>query len=217
MERADSETDEAKLLVVVMGSGQICTATIVDELLAEQEITIKQLGRRIRHVRHVSGGTLLPSGETALVLNAANVIRTQLSAESAAPIVASETKQKDDAPRRLLVVDDSVTTRALMQAILESAGFNVQTAADGRFAMEKLDQGRFDLVVTDVDMPRLNGFGLTEAIRKSDRLAQTPVILVTARGTDEDKARGIQAGADGYIVKEDFEGNSLVETIQQLL
>ncbi len=217
MEHADDASDDAKLLVVVMGSGSISAATIVDELLAEQEITIKHLGRRIRHIRHISGGTLLPSGEIALVLNVANLIRTQLSDGVPAPIVPRETKPVEAAPRRLLVVDDSVTTRALMQAILESAGFNVQTAADGRFALEKLDQGKFDLVVSDVDMPRLNGFGLTEAIRKSDRLARTPVILVTSRGTDEDKARGIQAGADGYIVKADFEGHSLVETIQQLL
>lgn len=217
MERGDGQVDESKLLVVVMGSGTLSTAVIVEELLAEQEITIKNLGRRIRHVRHVSGGTLLPSGETALVLNVANVMRTQFSREATTRIVVSKTKLKNDAPRRLLVVDDSVTTRALMQAILESAGYNVQTAADGRFALEKLDQGTFDLVVSDVDMPRLNGFGLTEAIRKSDRLARLPVILVTARGTDEDKARGIQVGADGYIVKADFESNNLVEIIQQLL
>ncbi|MAD81244.1 MAG: hybrid sensor histidine kinase/response regulator [Planctomycetaceae bacterium] len=217
MEGANDQLEDSKILVVVMGSGHTSTATIVDELLAEQEITIKLLGRRIRHVKHVSGGTLLPSGETALVLNVASVMRTQFNREAATPIVVRQTKQENDAPRRLLVVDDSVTTRALMQAILESAGFNVQTAADGRFALEKLDQTKFDLVVSDVDMPRLNGFGLTEAIRKSDRLARLPVILVTARGTDEDKARGIQAGADGYIVKADFEGNNLVETIQQLL
>lgn len=217
MTPAEGQPEGARLLVVVMESGPLSAATIVDELLAEQEITIKNLGRRIRHVRHISGGTLLPSGETALVLNVANVMRTQLNNDSLTPIVARQVEQENAAPRRLLVVDDSVTTRALMQAILESAGYNVQTAADGRFAMEKLDQGKFDLVVSDVDMPRLNGFGLTEAIRKSDRLARTPVILVTSRGTDEDKARGIQAGADGYIVKADFEGNSLVETIQQLL
>ena len=104
-----------------------------------------------------------------------------------------------------------------MQAILESAGFSVQTAADGRFALEKLDRTKFDLVVSDIDMPRLNGFGLTEAIRKSDHLSKLPVILVTARGSDEDRARGIQAGADGYIVKADFGSNNLVETILQLL
>lgn len=217
MESTDDPSDESKLLVVVMGSGQLSTAAIVDELLAEQEITIKNLGRRIRRLRHVSGGTLLPSGETALVLNVPNVMRTQFSSEAAAPPPVRESKKQTDSPRRLLVVDDSVTTRALMQAILESAGYNVQTAADGRFALEKLDQGTFDLVVSDVDMPRLNGFGLTEAIRKSDRLSRLPVILVTARGTDEDRARGIQAGADGYIVKADFQGNNLVETIQQLL
>jgi two-component system chemotaxis sensor kinase CheA len=217
MDTADKASDEAKILVVVMGSGQSSTATIVDELLTEQEITIKHLGRRIRHVRHISGGTLLPSGETALVLNVANVMRTQFNLETIAPRVVRETKPQHDAPRRLLVVDDSVTTRALMQAILESAGFSVQTAADGRFALEKLDRTNFDLVVSDVDMPRLNGFGLTEAIRKSDHLSRLPVILVSARGSDEDKARGIQAGADGYIVKADFASNNLVETILQLL
>jgi two-component system chemotaxis sensor kinase CheA len=217
MKGADDGTVEAKILVVVMASGQTSTATIVDELLTEQEITIKRMGHRIRHVKHISGGTLLPSGETALVLNVANVMRTQFDHKATTPLVVRQTKPEIVAPRRLLVVDDSVTTRALMQAILESAGFSVQTAADGRFALEKLDQTTFDLVVSDIDMPRLNGFGLTEAIRKSDHLSQLPVILVTANGSDEDKSRGIQAGADAYIIKADFGSNNLVETIQQLL
>ena len=212
--RPDKLASESYLAVVV-SSGKQQAVIVVDELIAEQDVTVKPLGSRIRRVRHVSGATLLESGEVALVLNMANLVRSLISEKDQSRFVAVE--DAASTKHRLLVVDDSVTTRTLLQGILDSAGFEVDTAADGQSALEKLQQTQFDLVVSDIDMPRLNGFELSHAIRESVDFARTPIILVTARGTDEDKARGAASGADAYIVKSGFDQSNLLETIRQLL
>ena len=103
------------------------------------------------------------------------------------------------------------------KSILEASGYEVTTAVDGQQALELLEQREVDLVVSDVDMPRTNGFDLTRTIRSSDSMNHLPVILVTARETDEDKARGIQVGANAYLVKRSFDQRNLLQTIEQLL
>jgi two-component system chemotaxis sensor kinase CheA len=204
-----------KLLAFVLTSGIQRAAFVVDEVLGEQEIVVKNLGARIRRLRHVSGGSLLPSGWVALVLNVPSLIRAALGSAGAAKILAEE-KVHEPAAKRLLVVDDSVTTRTLLKSILETAGYAVATAADGEQAWQLLSGGRADLVVTDVDMPRLDGFQLTRKIRNSDRHRKLPVILVTARETDQDKARGVEVGANAYLLKSGFDQRSLLECIAQL-
>ncbi len=205
------------LLAIVVVSGQQKSAIVVDELLGEQDVTVKPLGSRIRRVRHVSGATLLETGEIALVLNMANVVRSQLNLTRHHDLIATEGQAVSTTTRRLLVVDDSVTTRTLIQGILEADGFDVETASDGQNALEQLKNASFDLVVSDVDMPRVNGFELTEAIRQSKDFANMPIVLVTARGTDDDKARGVASGANAYIVKSGFDQSNLLATIRQLL
>ncbi|MEO8496201.1 MAG: response regulator, partial [Planctomycetota bacterium] len=248
------EPGSAGMLAVVVTSGQQQAVIVVDELLAEQDVTIKPLGSRIRRVRHISGATLYvpeatplepdearreakdplrepeasspdlaetpvrpekrlrESGRIALVLNMANVVRSLLSLKNQGRL---STVKK----HRLLVVDDSVTYRVFLQGILDAAGFDVETASDGQNALNKLRESRFDLVVSDVDMPALDGFQLAQEIRKSrnKEFAMTPIVLVTARGTDEDKSRGAASGADAYIVKSGFDQSTLLETIRQLL
>jgi two-component system, chemotaxis family, sensor kinase CheA len=119
----------------------------------------------------------------------------------------------------VMVVDDSVTTRTLIRSILESAGYNVEAAVDGVDAWDRMQvsASNFDLVVSDVDMPRMDGFRLTETIRASSRFAHTPVVLVTSRDTDKDKVLGVRAGASAYLVKSDFDQSNILETIQQLI
>src|SRR5262249_40148528 len=121
------------------------------------------------------------------------------------------------AKKRLLVVDDSVTTRALEKAILEAAGYEVLTAPDGQAAWELLQERGADLLVSDVEMPRLDGVALTEAVRGSPRFRALPVVLVTGRASEQDRARGLQAGADAYLVKSAFDQRALLETVARLL
>jgi two-component system chemotaxis sensor kinase CheA len=117
----------------------------------------------------------------------------------------------------ILVTDDSVTSRMLLKNILESAGYHVTTAIDGVDALAALKSGEFDLLVADVDMPRLDGFGLTAKVRADHRLAELPVVLVTALGSREDQERGIDAGANAYIVKSSFDQSNLIEVVGRLI
>ena len=118
---------------------------------------------------------------------------------------------------RVLVVDDSVTTRLLEKGILENNGYEVALAVDGVDALEKLANGRFDLVVSDVEMPRMNGFEFTRRLRREEAHRELPVILVTSLSSEEDRKTGVEAGADAYIVKGAFDQGNLIATIRQLL
>jgi len=123
------------------------------------------------------------------------------------------------ARKHLLIVDDSITTRTLMHSVLDATGYDVTVAVDGAEAWSALQAANAepDLVVSDVEMPRMDGFALTQAIRTSTRFADLPVVLVTARSSDQDKARGMEGGANAYLVKSTFEQNALLDTIAQLL
>ena len=201
-------------VLVSVGDRQV--VLLVDEVLSEQEVVIKSLGARIHRVRNVSGATLLPSGRIALLLNMANVVRAAHGRRSSTLTVTAAGIEAH-ARRRLLVAEDSVTTRALMKSILEAAGFDVTVAPDGQTAWQLLQERGADLLVSDVDMPRMDGFDLATTVRASSKFAKLPVILVTARETDADKTRGITVGADAYLVKSAFDQRHLLETIAQLL
>lgn len=215
LSRTDNRADN-KLPVVIVAAGERRMAFAVDEFVAEQEILIKSLGARLRHVPLAAGATLLPSGHVALVLNAANLVRTALG-QAPAPHTIAQSIPAVSARKRLLVAEDSVTTRALEKSILEAAGYEVTTAVDGQAAWQILQEREFDLVVSDVEMPHMDGFELTEAVRASNKLHEVPIVLVTARESEQDKARGIAVGADAYLVKSAFDQRNLLETIAQLL
>ncbi len=117
----------------------------------------------------------------------------------------------------MLVVDDSITTRTLEKSILEAAGYEVETAIDGDDALRILQQRGAALVVTDIEMPRRDGFALTETIRRSSRFAELPVILLTSRASERDRARGVEVGADAYIVKNAFDQDDLLNAVARLL
>ena len=118
---------------------------------------------------------------------------------------------------RILVVDDSLNTREIEKDVLEAHGYQVTLAEDGMDGLRKARLGEFNAVLTDVEMPHMDGFTLTERLRQEDKYRDTPIIIITSRGKEEDKRRGIQVGADAYIVKGDFDQGNLVETLRNLL
>jgi two-component system chemotaxis sensor kinase CheA len=205
-----------KTSAVILAAGEQKVAFVVDQFLTEQEVLVKSLGARLRRMRHVTGATLLPTGQVALVLNAASVIRTALG-QTTRRLAADADQPARQERWRLLVVEDSLTTRTLMKSILEAAGYEISVAVDGQQAWRLLAEQPVDLVVTDVEMPRMDGFQLTAAIRGSKPLADLPVVLVTSRGSDADKRRGIEVGANAYLVKSGFDQENLLRTIKQLL
>ena len=190
-------------------------AVLVDELVSEQVVIVRKLDGARASLPYLSGVAILGGGRIALVANVPRLLSKGLDASPATTIAAAD----DEAParRRILVVDDSVTTRMLEQSVLEEAGYEVKTAIDGAAAWEMLAEDEWDLVVSDVEMPRMDGFALCAAIRGSPRLSRLPVVLVTALEKQEHRAKGLEVGADAYIGKSSFDQRSLLETIQQLL
>lgn len=215
--RNPAPVPKGPLHVVIVASGERRMAFVVDELLTEQELIVKNLGERIRRVRNVTGATILSSGRIALVLNAAGLIRSAQGRRTGPLLIANTAPAPVEMRKRLLVVDDSVTTRTLEKSILEAAGFEVTTAVDGEDGWRLLQEQGADLLISDIEMPRMDGFALTETVRSSPRFSRLPIVLITSRASERDKARGIEVGADAYIVKGAFDQNDLLETVAQLL
>ncbi len=206
-----------KLSVVVLATTLGHAAIVVDRLLSETELMVQPLDQRLERSAMISAAALLPDGVIALLLNAAELIAAANEYRGLTLKAADGTAEMDAARKRILVVDDSVTTRTLEQNILEAAGYEILLASDGAEAWQLLQNQAVDLVVSDVEMPRMNGFALTEAIRSSARLSALPVVLVTALASEEDRLRGLQAGADAYLVKSAFDQESLLNAVQQVL
>ncbi|ADO68675.1 hybrid sensor histidine kinase/response regulator [Stigmatella aurantiaca] len=204
----------ARLATVVLTAGHLRAALGVDEVLAEQEVLVRGLGPRVRRARHVSGTAVLPDGRMALLLHPASLVRAA-EGRPLTPLFPALSVRK--VRQRILLADDSPTTRALEQSLLEAAGYEVLPCADGAEAWERLQNVGADALVSDVEMPRMDGFALTEAVRTSPRFSRLPVVLVTARDLPEDKARGLGVGASAYLVKSTFDQTHLLETLRRLL
>lgn len=209
----------AKQPAVVLTSGGLRVAFLVDEVCHEQEVVVKGLGPQLRRVRNLAGATLLGGERTALILETADLIGSavRLSETGVLPRASASAETPSERPKALLVVEDSITSRTLLKSILEAAGYQVETAVDGVDGLAKLRSREFDGVISDVDMPRLNGFGLVGKIRADPKLAELPVVLVTALASREDRERGIEAGASAYIVKSSFDQSNLLEVVQRLI
>jgi two-component system chemotaxis sensor kinase CheA len=217
LEATASPASASRVPVVILESGATQVALVVNELIAEEEVLVKGLGSRLRRVRHIAGATVLPTGRVALILNTADLVHSAVRRPHRRAVAAALDHKKPEVRRRLLVVDDSVTTRTLERSILEGAGYEVIVAVDGSEAWRLLQDTRTDLVVADVEMPHMDGFALCEAIRGSARFRELPVVLVTALESDADKKRGLDVGADAYLPKSAFDQRQLLETIAQLL
>jgi two-component system chemotaxis sensor kinase CheA len=211
--------NQEQLTIVIVSVAEKRLGLVVDSLEGEQEIVIKNLGEQLVKVGGIAGATVLGSGQVILVLHAADLVKL---AARTIPLAASPAAAQPEVEKRqptILVVDDSITTRTLEKNILEAAGYGVRLASDGEEAFASLITGDElpDLIISDINMPRLDGFKLTGRVKQDKRYANIPVILVTSLDSPADKARGIEAGADAYIVKSGFNQGNLLETIEQLI
>ena len=211
---ADDEPDSQPVVVLTYGNQRVVFA--VDAVLNEQEVLVKSLGRQLVRVRHVAGASVLGTGQVVPILNVADLIESALR-NDAGGVRGAARPAEDAVKKSVLVAEDSITSRILLKNILETAGYRVETAVDGMEGLNKLRAGKFDLIVSDVEMPRLDGFGLTSRVRADKKLAALPVILVTALDSREDRERGVDAGANAYIVKGSFDQSNLLEAIRRLI
>jgi two-component system chemotaxis sensor kinase CheA len=200
--------------ILVLGAGEQRVAFVVDAVLDEREVLVKRLAKPLSRVRNIAGATVLGSGEVAPILNVADLLKSARTA--GAGVRAAPAATSSAAAKRILVVEDSITSRMLLKGILESAGYDVRTAVDGIDGFTALRAERFDLVVSDVEMPRMNGFDLTARIRADRALAEVPVVLVTALESREDRERGIDVGANAYLVKSNLDQSNLLEALRRL-
>jgi two-component system chemotaxis sensor kinase CheA len=189
-------------------------ALLVDEIVAEQDVLPKSLGPLLRRVRYISGAARLGDGSLVPIVGLDDVARYALSGAAGAGQAPGAAAP---APNRVLVVEDSITARLLLKHILESAGCRVDTAVDGLDALSRLRQQEFDAVVSDIEMPNLDGLALTAAIRADPATARLPVILVTSLQSPEQRERGLRAGADAYLTKGAFDQDKLLATVRRLM
>jgi len=212
--------EDPRLPVVILAAAERRLAFTIDALTGEQEVVIKGLGKQLSRVGGIAGATVMGSGQVVLILNVADLIKLAMRGKRRSVLEKVESAEVTAIRdlRRILVVDDSITTRTLEKNILEAAGYQVKLATDGQEALNTItSEGIPDLIVSDVAMPHMNGFELTERVKNDAQTANVPVILVTSLDSPKDKAKGIQAGADAYIIKSGFDQNNLLETIEQLI
>jgi two-component system chemotaxis sensor kinase CheA len=212
MEPGSEDSDQIRLVVIASGAHRI--AFRVDEVVDEQQVLVKSLGKLLRRVKNISGATILGSGKVVPVVHIPDLIKSALLFAGKTKVYISPEKAPS---RKILVADDSITSRTLIKNILETAGYSITTAIDGIDAYTRARSNDFDLIVSDVDMPRMNGFELIMKIRNDKILCELPVVLVTALESREDRERGIEVGADAYIVKSSFDQANLLEVIKKLI
>lgn len=204
------------MLLLVLRVRNEKIAVLVDDLLDERDMVIKPLPEHLRQLPLVSG--IVTTGKNELVgvlhapalLDMARRARTQAARAEAASHV-------EESHYKVLVVDDSLNTREIEKDVLEAYGYQVTLAEDGLDGLKKAMDGDFDAVLTDVEMPNMDGFTLTARLRQEQKYRNKPIIIITSREKEEDKRRGVQVGADAYIVKGDFDQSNLVDTLRALL
>jgi two-component system chemotaxis sensor kinase CheA len=209
--------------LVLLGAGRDRVAFAVDEVLRDEEVLAKRLERPLVRVRNIAGATVLASGKVLLILNVADLLKSAKRAGTArAGTARAGTAGEAGATRRalaarVLLAEDSITSRLLLKGILEAEGCEVKTAVDGLEALTSLRSEPYDLLVSDVEMPRMNGLELTASVRADPALADLPVVLVTALASREDRERGIDVGANAYITKGGFDQRELIGAVRRLV
>jgi len=209
-------SEGGKQPIVTIGYSGHRMGFMVDAFVGEQQIVIKPLGSHLKKIDNVAGVTILGAGEVVPILNIPDLMANART--KSGQRVGMVERVERQGPGQILICEDSFTTRELERSIFEAAGYKVETAVDGAQGLGKLRDGlKVDAVVTDVQMPNMTGFELTKAIKTDPQLMAIPVIIVTSLERDEEKAEGIEAGADAYITKSVFNQDTLLDTVERLI
>jgi two-component system chemotaxis sensor kinase CheA len=209
--RAASKT--IPCIILRIGSERL--ALLVDVILEQQNIVLKPHSQLLKRIRNISGATILGTGEVCMVLNPPDLFKS--ARKAIVSVTVKELTEQSQIKRKILLVEDSIPIRTQMKRILEGAGYDVTAAVDGEDGFNKLRTGTFVAVVSDVQMPNLDGLELTAKIRQFQEYKDLPVILVTTLASQEDKRQGAEAGANAYITKGDFEQGILLDTLRTLI
>lgn len=220
LEIPDNKTEkEDKIVIIIIQAEDVQVGFIIDKLIGDQEILHKNLAPPLLRVRNIAGVTTIGSGDLCLIINVNDLIKSayQNFGMSKKQLIIDKQSNIAIVKKHVLVVDDSVTTRILERNILKMAGYNVTVAINGLDALTKLFSEKFDLVVSDIEMPEINGFELTERLKMDARFKNIPIILVTSLASEADRKKGFDLGADAYITKGSFNQEELLNTVKKIL
>lgn len=209
-----------ELIVVVLNDRNNLYGVEIDKLVGESDLVVRPLDMRLGKVPGISAASLTEEGEPLLIVDVEDLVQSidkLLSGGSLLQAGRVEEGSGSRKRRRILVVDDSITVRETERQLLESAGYAVDVAVDGADGWNAVRLGEYDLVVSDVDMPRLNGFEFVKKIRGDKRLERLPVVIVSYKDREEDRLRGMEAGADYYLTKSSFQDDTFIKAVGDLL
>ncbi len=210
-----AEPEDAHSFVLIKNQGKVF-GLIVSQICGAQEIVVRGLGPQLKEVRFISGVAILNNNTVVPVLQVDDLVQAMQGVDTTVGM-KNDLSSSLSGRQKIMVVEDSITSRMLLKNILEGSGYEVETAVDGLDAFTKLKTTQVDLVVSDVDMPRMSGFVLTEKIRSEKNLVDLPVILVTSLDSREDREHGITVGANAYIIKSSFDQSNLIDVIKRLI
>ncbi|MCI5051549.1 MAG: response regulator [Simkaniaceae bacterium] len=210
------ECDEDPRHVILVSSGMIDMAIGADQIFGEEEVFVKSLGDQLKDLVCVAAGTILDGKRVVPILDIRGLLEVAKNRTASGPKVSRE-GETISAKKRVLIAEDTSTTRLLFKSIFENAGFDVETAADGAEALEKLLQGSFDLLISDLEMPRLNGMELIEKVKGDEKTKDLPIVIITGKESSEDKRRGLELGVDAYIEKSKFVQKEILSIAERLI
>jgi chemosensory pili system protein ChpA (sensor histidine kinase/response regulator) len=205
------ETD-VSMPVVLIRAGEHSTALVTDELVGSREIVVKSLGPQVSGIRGIAGATILGDGRIVIILDMGSLVRSEWRSRSAEPSVLDQRDRRTFA----LVVDDSITVRRVTQRLLERNGMRVLTAKDGVDAVSLLQENMPDIILLDIEMPRMDGYEVAAHVRNDTRLKHIPIVMITSRVSEKHRARAIELGVDDYLGKP-YQESQLLDAIEPLV
>jgi two-component system sensor histidine kinase and response regulator WspE len=217
--RAENHSGE-QVSVVVIGNKAKCYGIVTGKFLGERELVIRPLDPRLGKIKDISSGALLDDGSPVLIVDVEDLMRSiekSIGAGTLGAVQSGGSGEPQKRPKRVLVVDDSLTVRELEKKLLQTRHYEVEVAVDGMDGWNAARMGHFDLVITDIDMPRMDGIELVTLIKRDLDLKSLPVMIVSYKDRAEDRRRGLDAGADYYLVKGGFHDEALLEAVVNLI
>ncbi|HIK51393.1 MAG TPA: hybrid sensor histidine kinase/response regulator, partial [Oscillatoriales cyanobacterium M59_W2019_021] len=206
--------------IVVVGDRDSRYGLVVDKFLGERDLVVRPLDPRLGKVPNISAAALREDGSLVLIVDVADLVRsidTLLASQDLSQIEQDGNDNEENPQKRVLVVDDSLTVREMERKLLENHGYHVEIAVNGMDGWNAVRSGQFDLVVTDVDMPRMTGIEFTSLMRQHPKLKSIPVVIVSYKDREEDRVKGLDAGANYYLTKSSFHDNTFIRAVRDLI
>ncbi|MEI7634701.1 MAG: hybrid sensor histidine kinase/response regulator [bacterium] len=220
LEIEDAAIPSGEIPVVLLEGNGRCYGVAVDRFCAERELVVHPLDPRLGKVPNISAASLQLDGSPLLIIDVDDFMQTienLVTTGRMRSVRAGETDEKSRIAKKVLVVDDSLTVRELQRKLLESNGYAVDAAVDGMDGWNAVRLGQYNLIVTDIDMPRMDGIELTTMVKKDIRLHNLPVMVVSYKDREEDRLRGLAAGADYYLTKASFHDETYISSVKDLI